>query len=65
MMPGAQPAVQPGAVLRSSFLTSLTRYRRSWGLWLLLLIAPVGARFMISDESGRGVAIAVATSCRC
>ncbi|GAA0641585.1 hypothetical protein GCM10009424_16180 [Sphingomonas ursincola] len=57
---GAQPAAQPGAVLRSSFATSLMRYRRSWGLWLLLLIAPVGARFMISDESGRGVAIAVA-----
>jgi hypothetical protein len=60
MMPGGRPAAQPGAVLRSSFATSLTRYRRSWGLWLLLLIAPVGARFMISDESGRGVAIAVA-----
>jgi len=54
------PVPQSGAVLRSSLVTSLTRYRRSWGLWLLLLIAPIGARFMISDESGRGVAIAVA-----
>lgn len=52
-------AARPGEVLRSSFRTSLLRYRRSWGLWLLLLIAPVGARFMISDESGRGVVIAV------
>lgn len=48
-----------GEVLRSSLGTSLMRYRRSWGLWLLLLVAPVGARFMISDESGNGVAIAV------
>lgn len=47
------------AILRSSFSTSLLRYRRSWGLWLLLLVAPVGARFMISDEDGRGVAIAI------
>ncbi len=52
-------AARPGEVLRSSLDTSLLRYRRSWGLWLLLLIAPVGARFMISDESGRGVVIAV------
>lgn len=50
---------QTGAVLRSSLVTSLIRYQRSWGLWLLLLIAPVGARFMISDESGKGIAIAV------
>lgn len=54
------PVPQPAAVLRSSLVTSLARYRRSWGLWLLLLIAPIGARFMISDESGRGVVIAVA-----
>lgn len=69
MMAGAQTAVQlaavqpaavqPAAVLRSSFVTSLTRYRRSWGLWLLLLIAPVGARYMISDESGQGIVIAI------
>ncbi len=52
-------AARPGEVLRSSLDTSLLRYRRSWGLWLLLVIAPVGARFMISDESGRGVVIAV------
>lgn len=47
------------AVMQSSLSTSLKRYQRSWGLWLLLLIAPVGARFMISDESGKGVVIAV------
>ncbi len=47
------------AIARSSLTTSLGRYRRSWGLWLLLLVAPVGARFMISDEDGRGVAIAI------
>lgn len=60
MIPRTLLAAQHGAVLRSSFVTSIVRYKRSWGLWLLLLIAPVGARFMISDESGRGVAIAVA-----
>jgi hypothetical protein len=47
------------AVLRSSFVTSALRYSRSWGLWLLLLVAPIGARFMISDESGKGFVIAV------
>lgn len=47
------------AIARSSLSTSLLRYRRSWGLWLLLLVAPVGARFMISDEDGGGVAIAI------
>ena len=44
---------------KSSLSTSLLRYQRSWGLWLLLLVAPVGARFMISDEDGKGVAIAI------
>jgi hypothetical protein len=47
------------AIAKSSLTTSLLRYQRSWGLWLLLLVAPVGARFMISDEDGRGVAIAI------
>ena len=47
------------AVARSSLAVSLLRYRRSWGLWVLLLIAPVGARFMISDEQGQGVVIAI------
>lgn len=47
------------AIARSSLSTALLRYRRSWGLWLLLLVAPVGARFMISDGEGKGVAIAI------
>ena len=47
------------AIARSSLTTSLRRYRRSLGLWLLLLVAPVGARFMISGEDGKGVAIAI------
>jgi len=38
---------------------SLRRYRRSWGLWLLLLVAPVGARLMISNEDGQGIVIAI------
>jgi hypothetical protein len=36
------------AVASSSLTTSLHRYGRSTGLWILLLIAPVGARFMIA-----------------
>ena len=47
------------AIARSSFITSLLRYSRSWGLWLLLLVAPVGARFMISNDEGQGIQIAV------
>jgi len=48
-----------GHIVGSSLRTSLARYRRSWGLWLLLLVAPVGARFMISNEDGQGVMIAI------
>ncbi|MCC6926727.1 MAG: hypothetical protein IT549_12995 [Novosphingobium sp.] len=47
------------AIARSSLRTSLQRYARSRGLWLMLLVAPVGARYMISDESGGGLAIAI------
>lgn len=47
------------AVARSSLRTSLARYSRSWGLWLLLLVAPVGARFWIPDENDRTVVISV------
>lgn len=46
-------------VARSSARTSLLRYARSWGLWLVLLVAPVGARFMIADGNGHGIDIAV------
>lgn len=38
--------------------TSLLRYWRSWGLWLLLLVAPIGARYMLRIDDG-GVMIAV------
>jgi len=51
--------VTAATVARSSLGTSLTRYSRSWGLWLLLLVAPVGARFWIPDESARTVVISV------
>lgn len=47
------------AVGRSSLRTSLARYSRSWGLWLLLLVAPVGARFWIPGENDRTVVISV------
>ncbi|MEO7634785.1 MAG: hypothetical protein ABIS38_03940 [Sphingomicrobium sp.] len=47
------------AVARSSLATSLTRYSRSWGLWLLLLVAPVGARFMIARDNGAGMQVAI------
>lgn len=47
------------AILRSSLTTSLTRYSRSWGLWLLLLVAPVGARYMIPRADGGGMVIAI------
>ncbi|GGE10029.1 hypothetical protein GCM10011529_15480 [Polymorphobacter glacialis] len=47
------------AVIRSSLTTSLLRYSRSWGLWLLLLVAPVGARYMIPRGDGSGTVIAI------
>jgi hypothetical protein len=47
------------AVACSSLTTSLIRYSRSWGLWLLLLVGPVGARFMIARDDGSGVQIAI------
>lgn len=47
------------AITASSLTTSLARYWRSWGLWLLLLVAPIGARFMIPLEDGTGVIIAL------
>ena len=46
-------------VSRSSLSTSLTRYSRSWGLWLLLLIAPVGARFMVPRGDGTAIVISI------
>ena len=47
-------------VARSSFNTSLARYSRSWGLWALLLVAPIGARLWLGGGSADGhVGIAV------
>jgi len=46
------------AISRSSLTTSLLRYGRSWGLWLLLLLAPIGARYMLPLD-GTGVIIAI------
>jgi len=39
----------------SSLTTSLKRYGRSLGLWVLLLVAPVTARFWIAADGERGV----------
>lgn len=47
------------AIARSSFATSLARYRRSWGLWLLLLIAPVSARYWIADKDAASAAVVI------
>ncbi len=43
----------------SALRCDLLRYRRSTGLWLMIIAAPIAARLMISDEQGRGVAIAI------
>jgi hypothetical protein len=47
------------ALARSSLRTSLIRYSRSWGLWLLLLVAPVAARFWVPGENDASSVIAV------
>ncbi|MBX9796137.1 hypothetical protein [Sphingomonas sp.] len=47
------------AIARSSLITSLRRYSRSWGLWLVLLAGPVGARFMVARDDGTGVQVAI------
>ncbi len=46
-------------VARSAMSVSLRRYSRSWGLWLLLLVAPIGARFMIARDDGSGMQVAI------
>lgn len=48
-----------GAIVKSAFTADLARYRRSASLWLLLLSAPVAARYMISETEGEGVNLAV------
>lgn len=49
-----------GAVTASSLRTSLIRYGRSKGLWILLLVAPVGARFMVASRGAHQSVISVA-----
>jgi hypothetical protein len=46
------------AIAAASLNTSLARYWRSWGLWVLLLVAPIGARYMLRIGDG-GVIIAI------
>ncbi|MGL4542737.1 MAG: hypothetical protein ACRCUI_09530, partial [Polymorphobacter sp.] len=46
-------------VARSSLTVSLKRYARSWGLWLLLIAGPVGARFFVSRDDGSAIDIAI------
>lgn len=41
---------------RAIFVADLLRYGRSWGLWLLLLIVPIGSRYLVE---GSAVHIAV------
>lgn len=43
----------------SSLMTSMLRYGRSRALWLMLLVAPLGARYMLPFEDGGGIKIAV------
>ena len=47
------------SVAASTLATSLARHRRSWGVWLLLLVAPVGARFAVADDAGAGLQVAI------
>lgn len=47
------------AVARSTLTTTLVRYSRSWGLWAVLLVGPIGARFMIARDDGAGLQVAI------
>lgn len=50
------------AIAGSSLTTSLLRYGRSRALWLMLLVAPLGARYMLPFEDGGGIKIAVGSA---
>lgn len=39
------------AAARQACATDLRRYARSRGLWLLLLVVPVGARFLVQGSA--------------
>jgi hypothetical protein len=47
------------AIANSSLGTSLARYLRSRALWLMLIVAPVGARYMLPLDNGGGIKIAI------
>lgn len=47
------------AVANSSLVTSLARYLRSRALWIMLIVAPVGARYMLPLDNGGGIKIAI------
>jgi hypothetical protein len=51
--------VNAAVISGSSLTTSLLRYGRSRALWLMLLVAPLGARYMLPFEDGGGIKIAV------
>lgn len=47
------------ATTGSSLTTSIKRYARSRALWFMLLVAPIGARYMLPLEDGGGIKIAL------
>lgn len=47
------------AIAASAARTALARYARSRGLWLMLIIAPIGARFWVPRADGTAIMIAV------
>ena len=47
------------SVLKAAWRADALRFARAPSLWLLLLSAPVAARFMIAETEGDGIAIAV------
>ena len=48
-----------GQVSRSAYSVDVARFLRSPSLWLLLLAAPIAARYMISETPGKGINMAV------
>lgn len=46
-------------VVRSAFVTSLARYSRSWGIWALMLLAPIAARLWIGGNGDAHATIAI------
>jgi hypothetical protein len=43
----------------SALTTSWLRYQRSWGLWVLLILTAIGARFMVARDDGSAIVISV------